>query len=72
MYNGTVKAGSKTAKNNGFVKVYDLNTQEALDDFRKAAEAFTKRNTRTREAALKVLVAEGICTKSGKLTKRYR
>jgi hypothetical protein len=67
-----VKAYAKKIKKNGFVQIWDLNSKEALDDFRKAAEAFTKRTTRSREAALKVLVAEGICTKSGKLTKRYR
>jgi len=41
-------------------------------DFRKAAKAFTKRATATPEAALAVLVKEGILTKSGKLSKNYR
>jgi predicted metal-dependent phosphoesterase TrpH len=64
-----VKADSKK---NGFLEVWDHNTQEALADFRKAAKAFNKRMNKSPETALKVLVAEGICTKSGKLTKRYR
>ncbi|MGJ5815156.1 hypothetical protein [Paludibaculum fermentans] len=50
----------------------DLNTPEAVEHFRKAAQAFTKSATVSREAALAVLVKEGIATKSGKLTKRYR
>jgi hypothetical protein len=41
-------------------------------DFRKAARAFTKRATASPEAALAVLVKEGILTKSGKLSKNYR
>lgn len=41
-------------------------------DFRKAAKAFTKRVTASPEAALAVLVKEGILTKSGKLSKNYR
>jgi hypothetical protein len=50
----------------------DLNTPEALEIFRRAAAAFNKRATRSRAAALKILVEEGIYTKSGKLTKHYR
>jgi hypothetical protein len=41
-------------------------------DFKRAAKAFTKRATATPEAALAVLVKEGILTKSGKLSKNYR
>jgi predicted deacylase len=41
-------------------------------EFRKAAKAFTKRATASPEAALAVLVKEGILTKSGKLSKNYR
>jgi hypothetical protein len=36
------------------------------------AAAFMKRYTRTPEAARQILIAAGICTKSGKLTKNYR
>jgi hypothetical protein len=42
-----------------------------VERFRKAAKAFTMRATKNREAARKVLVDEGIYTKSGKLTGRY-
>ncbi|MGB8683169.1 MAG: hypothetical protein WCD12_09810 [Candidatus Binatus sp.] len=50
----------------------DLNSREAVEHFRKAAEEFTKKATRSRESAMKVLVEAGIYTKSGKLTKNYR
>lgn len=49
----------------------DLNSPQAVDWFRKAAEAFTKKATATRETARKVMVDEGIYTKSGKLSKNY-
>lgn len=41
-------------------------------DFAIAAKAFTRRATRSPEAARKVLVAEGILTPSGRLSKNYR
>jgi hypothetical protein len=41
-------------------------------DFAVAARAFTRKATRTPEAALAVLVKEGILTPSGKLSKNYR
>ncbi|HXJ44927.1 MAG TPA: hypothetical protein VNH18_36905 [Bryobacteraceae bacterium] len=56
-------------KDSGFV--LDLNTPEAVEQFRKAAKAYAARTNRTRATALAALVKEGICTKSGKLTKRY-
>jgi hypothetical protein len=40
-------------------------------DFAIAAKAFTRKATRSPEAALAVLVSEGIVTPSGKLTKHY-
>jgi hypothetical protein len=49
----------------------DFNSPEALERFREAAKAFTKRATRTRASARKVLIDEGIYTRSGKLTKHY-
>jgi hypothetical protein len=49
----------------------ELNTRQAVERFRKAAEAFTARAIKSKAAARKVLVDEGIYTKSGKLTKRY-
>ena len=48
-----------------------LDSPEAVEFFRKAAKAFTSRAAKSQESARKVLVAEGIYTKSGKLTKRY-
>lgn len=49
----------------------DLSSPQAVERFRKAAAVFTARAIKSRESALKVLVGEGIYTKSGKLTKRY-
>jgi len=59
----------KAKKENG--RVPELLSPEGLKRFKEAADALVKR-TRTREAALKLLVEEGILTKSGKLTKNYR
>lgn len=50
----------------------DLSSPEALERFRQAAEAFTKRVTRTQASARQVSIDEGIHTRSGKLTKNYR
>jgi transposase-like protein len=47
-----------------------LNSPEAVERFRKAAKAFTTRSIKSQAATRKVLVDEGIYTKSGKLTKR--
>jgi hypothetical protein len=49
----------------------ELNSPEAVERFRKAAKAFTTRAIKSQATARKVLVDEGIYTKSGKLTKRY-
>ena len=51
--------------------VFDLTSPEFVKQFKKAAKAFTRRATRSKEAALKVLVDEGICTPTGRLTKNY-
>jgi len=40
-------------------------------DFAIAAKAFTRKATRSPEAALAVLVAEGILTPAGELSKNY-
>jgi hypothetical protein len=40
-------------------------------DFAKAARAFTRKATRSPEAALAVLVSEGILTPAGRLSKNY-
>ena len=66
-------AGKNGAKKPVTVFLTDLSTPEALEIFRKAADAFDKRTTRTPEIARQTLIAEGILTKSGRrLAKRYR
>jgi hypothetical protein len=50
----------------------ELNSRQAVELFRKAAEAFTQRAIKSQESARKVLIEEGIYTKAGKLTKQYR
>ncbi|SPF51915.1 hypothetical protein SBA4_4770010 [Candidatus Sulfopaludibacter sp. SbA4] len=59
-------------KRNGAPSAIDIGSREALERFRKAAKAFTARATQSRETAREILVSEGICTKSGRLAKRYR
>ena len=51
---------------------WDLHTPQAVEEFRKAAVAFTKRAVKSRASARQVLIDEGIYTKSGKLSKHYR
>ena len=50
----------------------DFSSPEALERFRKAAAAFDKRVNRTPETAMRNLIAEGIYTKSGRLSRNYR
>ena len=50
----------------------DLTSAESLKQFREGAAAFTSRATQSKASALKLLMQEGIVTKSGKLTKNYR
>jgi hypothetical protein len=50
---------------------FRLDSPEALERFRKAAIDFTARAIKSEAAARKILVDEGIYTKSGKLTRRY-
>ncbi|MGB0060032.1 hypothetical protein [Candidatus Binatus sp.] len=50
----------------------DLNSREAVEHFRKGAEEFMKKATRSKESAMKALVESGIYTKTGKLSKNYR
>ncbi len=46
--------------------------REELEAFKKGVDEFIKRHSVSREAALKLLVKEGIYTKSGRLSKNYR
>lgn len=62
----------KAAKEKKPVAVYDLNSPEAVEEFRVAARELTKRETVSREAARAALVKMGIHTKTGRLTKNYR
>ena len=49
-----------------------MNPVDAVESFRKAAKSFTARATTSKAAAMKVLVEEGIYTKTGRLSKNYR
>ena len=46
--------------------------EKELPKFKKAAKEFTKKATRSKKAARKVLYESGIYTKTGKLRKQYR
>jgi hypothetical protein len=69
-------AKAAVASSNGKVRgarpLLDPRSPTFSRDFRKAAKEFTKRATASPEAALAVLVKEGILTKSGKLSRNYR
>jgi hypothetical protein len=70
-----VKAGLKKAdskKKNGAGFILDLGSREAFEQFCKAADAFDAKYGRSRAAARRMLISEGIYTKSGRLTKNYR
>ena len=47
-------------------------TNEDVERFRRAADAYGKRHTRSKWAARKKLVELGIYTRSGKLTNNYK
>lgn len=46
--------------------------RKEVEEFRKAARAFTKKATRTRKAALQTLVDAGFVTPKGNPRKQYR
>lgn len=58
-----VKASSSTV---------DLSSPAVVKRFQDAAKSFTLRATRSKRSAAKALVAEGIYTTKGKLSKNYR
>lgn len=64
-----MRTKKKPTANSGFA---DLNTPEAVEQFREAVAAFAKKAMRSKAAARKVLIEAGIYDKSGKLTKTYR
>jgi hypothetical protein len=50
----------------------DLASPAAVKQFQIATKKSTHRATRTKRAAVETLIAEGIYTAKGKLTKNYR
>ena len=54
------------------LRTLDLSDPKTVVWFRKAAKASTARATRSKKIALDTLIAEGIYTKSGRLSKNYR
>jgi hypothetical protein len=48
-----------------------MSDEERIKAFRNAANAFTRANTASPQAARSLLVREGIATPTGNLTKRY-
>lgn len=53
-------------------RAIDPNSPEGLEEFRQAMKTFDSRVNRTAATARAQLVKEGIYTKTGRLTKRYR
>lgn len=47
-------------------------TKQEADRFRKAADSYVARAAASKKSARKTLVALGIHTRSGRLTKRYK
>lgn len=68
------KAAAKSStQKNGHVRILlDPRSPSFSRNFRRAAREFTKRATASPEAALAVLVKEGILTPSGRLSRNYR
>ena len=54
------------------LRTLDLSDPKTVVWFRKVAKASTGRATRSKKTALDTLIAEGIYTKSGRLSKNYR
>jgi hypothetical protein len=52
--------------------ITDLSSPAALAEFRKAADAYTKKATRSKASALKALIDSGIYDKSGRLSRHFR
>jgi hypothetical protein len=50
----------------------DINSPAFAAWFRLAAEEFNRKYTRSKRAALALMVKEGILTKTGRLTANYR
>ena len=50
----------------------EFSCPDALKQFQRAAQKFTKRATRSRNAARQALYEAGILTKNGRLRRRYQ
>lgn len=61
-----------TAKEAKIIANWDFNSPKCLELFRKAAKEATAEATKSQATARQVLIKDGIITKSGKLTKKYR
>lgn len=53
-------------------KTHPASEKEDLERFLKASEAYGKKATRSKKAAMETLQRIGILTKSGKLSSRYK
>jgi hypothetical protein len=51
---------------------FDINSVTVLNHFREVAARASRRSLKSKNAARKVLVSEGIVTPTGRLTKNYR
>lgn len=63
------QAATKPALRDGLMTA---DQRKEVEEFRKAARAFTKKNTRSRKAALQYLIDAGFLTPKGNPSKRYR
>jgi|GEM_PF-2423317 len=61
-----------TSTRNGSAPKLDPRSDSFTREFKRAAQAFTRKATQSPEHALAVLVEMGIYTPAGKLTKNYR
>jgi hypothetical protein len=61
-----------TSTRNGTAPKLDPRSASFTREFKRAAKAFTRKATQSPEHALAVLVAAGIYTPTGRLTKNYR
>jgi hypothetical protein len=51
---------------------FDLNDPSIVGEFERAAATHKRASTRSKSTAMKALVKEGVLTKNGRLTAKYR
>jgi hypothetical protein len=51
---------------------FKINSPSVLNHFREIAAQASRRSLKSKSAARKVLISEGIVTRTGRLTKNYR